>query len=1109
MVDSQEKAAARRKVSGWKQYGLYGAGVLVALTVLSWACLLWVVPSVVQKEAAKWAQGLGRRLSIGEVAINPREMSIELSHIQLTDKDGSPLFAANRVYFNADPSALLVGRWQAAELTLDQPRIWLDRHSDGLWNWAAFVAQASGPAKPDSGHHAMPKFVLEALNIHQGQVRMHDQLGGDKLFDVTPVNLELTDITSLPEHGEYNLRASLHDGTRLDWRGDFRLQPLQSRGVAQVSGLTLASIWGYVQPYFNTALPQGAVSLKASYQFDLSGTVPHLQVNPFSAQLKGLVLKAPQTGSAFSIESVTLERGKLDLDRSLVEMGKVQLKQGVAEATLQPDGRVDWLAALPVSKPEPVKPATPVAKATPWSVKVGQLALDDWQYRVTDKQFVQPLTVEGKLPRLSGTISMLPQQGLQVDKLALSLADIGVRAGNQPAALSLKQLELGPSSLALQQRQVHPGKVVLTGLQVEALRDKQGRINLVELFKTHPVVHKETAVPKAATEPAAGPAWQLSYPEVALQDAKLAWVDKQWPKPVSLTVDNLTSKVSPAQDGTMDVTLGARIGKGQLDGHAMVDPKALAAKGQLNLKALPLQPLAPYALAGTPLRLAGGDVSSVLSVQSAKGRWSVKGNVGVAHLAVMEPGQAKPLLGWQQLLVSGIAMDSQPSRLTINDIKLVKPAARIILDQQRNLNVQKLMAGATVLQPTAGKTAPAKTKSSATMPVEVKTVHVQKATVAFADLSMSPNFMTTMHDLSGSVQGLSTRPGRKGTVTLDGNVDQYGDVKVRGVLAPMAPTDNTDLTLAFRNISLNSLNPYSMTFAGWQINDGRLSVDLRYLLDHRQMKGENRVVINSIQLGNEQPDYKGTHLPLRLAVAILEDSDGNIDLDLPVSGSLDDPKFSYGAIIWKAFVNVISKVATAPFRALGALIGSDSFDEVRFVAGEAAVAPPEREKLEKVAAALVKRPKLKLEIDGTVDADVDSKELARARIDQAILRMAGRSLAAGEPLPLPDMEDPAIQTAIRQLYIQKLGRLKWLGHSLKPGGPSGTALAQLLRTEMLAAEKVDASALTDLAQSRARGAQQVMMQIDNTLAGRITVGSPTKARAGRDGVALEMKLSSQ
>jgi len=356
---------------------------------------------------------------------------------------------------------------------------------------------------------------------------------------------------------------------------------------------------------------------------------------------------------------------------------------------------------------------------------------------------------------------------------------------------------------------------------------------------------------------------------------------------------------------------------------------------------------------------------------------------------------------------------------------------------------------------------------------------------------------------------LSTRPGRTGTITLDGDVDQYGDVRVRGALAPMAVTDNTDITLSFRNIPLNNLNPYATTFAGWRINDGRLTVDLHYLLEHRQMKGQNRVVINTIQLGDEVPDYKGTHLPLRLAVALLEDSDGKIDLDLPVSGSLDDPQFSYGQIVWKALVNVVTKVVTAPFRALGALLGGEGFDNVYFIPGEAGVAPPEREKLEKIAGLMVKRPKMQLQIAGSIDPEVDSKELSRARIDSAVLQAAGRSLLPGEPLPVPDMADPAMLDAIKTVYAKRLGRLKLMSHTLNPGGPSGAVLAKLLRAELIAAEKVDDAALQALARQRADNARKVMMRIDNTLGDHITLGEPVKTRAERDGVALGIKLSSK
>ncbi|VEB41590.1 Uncharacterized protein involved in outer membrane biogenesis [Chromobacterium violaceum] len=514
-----------------------------------------------------------------------------------------------------------------------------------------------------------------------------------------------------------------------------------------------------------------------------------------------------------------------------------------------------------------------------------------------------------------------------------------------------------------------------------------------------------------------------------------------------------------------------------------------------------MAPLAPYALAGTPLKLSGGALSADLKLNAASaGRWSLGGQLKVAKMALQEPGEPLPLLGWNTLSLSQLQAQGMPLKVSINDVRLDQPRARLILDPQRNLNWQKIFARQPA-KPASGNSAP--------LPqVDVHSIHVQNGAVEFADHGMTPDFATRMHHLRGSIQNLSTRAGGRGRITLDGAVDQYGEVKVRGALSPMSPTDSTDILLDFHNLALNNLNPYSMNFAGWQVKDGKLSLELRYLLDHRQLKGENRIVIDSIQLGEELKGDKSPHLPLKLAVALLEDSDGRIDLDLPVAGSLDDPQFSYGQLVWKAIVNVVTKVVTAPFRALGALLGGDGFDDIRFVAGEAHVSPPEREKLDKVAAVMAKRPKMQLSIAGGYAAE-DAKQLARARVDSAVLAAAGHPPMDDEPLPSLDLKDAQTQSAIKSVYGQRIGRLKLLGHTLKPGGPSGEALAKLLRDEMLAAEKVGDADLVKLAKLRGDNARKVMLRHQPELADRIALDQPKQTSANRDGVELAVKISAK
>ena len=282
-------------------------------------------------------------------------------------------------------------------------------------------------------------------------------------------------------------------------------------------------------------------------------------------------------------------------------------------------------------------------------------------------------------------------------------------------------------------------------------------------------------------------------------------------------------------------------------------------------------------------------------------------------------------------------------------------------------------------------------------------------------------FATRIHGLRGSIVGLSSRPGAPGQVELDGEVDEFGLARVVGQADFFKPTDFMDIKVVFRNVEMTRMTPYSATFAGRKIASGKLSLDLEYKIKQRQLQGENQVIIDRLELGERVESATAKDLPLDLAIAILSDSDGRIELGLPISGSLDDPQFSYGQIIWKAITNVLGKIVTAPFRALGALFGGgEKIDKIAFEAGAARLTPPEREKLVRLAAVLNKRPGLALSVHGTW-AEVDRVALQDQQLRRSIAEKSGQTVGEkGDPGPL-STRAPKVQAALESLFADSFG----------------------------------------------------------------------------------------
>lgn len=1091
-TDASQPPVARKR---WPRRLAWAAAGVALLMGGLWAG----VPKAVEYAAGDWAQKLGRKLTLGKVEFAPWALRLTVHDVALRDRDGSSMFSATRLNVDAEALPLLIGRIQFADISLDVPQLWAVRNRQGQWNWARLVADIKAQSQPEPApdQPSEPaKLLIRLLALNKGHVHLFDALAGDVQRQLLPMDFRLQNLSTLPEnHGRYQLTAELDDGTRLAWQGSLLLQPLQSDGVLQVDGLTLKGLWPYVQPYLKLDAPQGKLALKLPYHFDLAGVSASAWSRGFSARLDGLALAAPHSGSPFRLASLNVGGGEFSLIGKQLKLGKVTLAGGELATVLDAKQQPDWLAAIP---PQPAPTATkPAAKAGPaepgWQVSVPQLRLENWQLKASHHGFATPLAASLKLDSLQAGIHMDAKGALKVDGATLALSQLALASGDKPAFASLAGLQLASSALDLAARRIVPGDVSLQGLQLAANRDKAGRLDVVEALRQ--VAAGASAAPANAGPAAAGPAWQLRYPAISLSGGDVRWQDATTATPVALQLSELAASASGDVQQGWALQLGGNIGQGKLQLDATLAANLQDIQGRVQASNLPLQGVAPYALDSTVLRFGSGLASGDIGFRLADGRWQADGKAQLDKLALFEPGRREPLVGWQQLAVSGIK--AQPERVAIADVRLVAPQLRFILDEKRVPNFAHLMKP----QP-AGARPPASSKPGSPVPVvDVRAIRVRNARMDFADLGLQPSFGTRIHSLSGTVLGLSSKPGRRGTVTLDGRVDQFGDVRIRGALSPFEVTRDLDMTLNFRNIPLGSLNPYSMTFAGWQITDGRLTTELRYLLKDRQLNGDNRVVIDHIQLGNEVADYDGTRLPLRLAVALLEDSDGRIDLSLPVAGSLDQPDFSYGHLVWQAIRNILVKVVTAPFRAL---FGGEGFDEIYADAGDDRIPPPEREKLGKLAELMAKRPKLALAIGGGYDAEQDSRELARYRVDSDILKRAAYQLQADEPLPLPDMGDPAIRKAVGDVYAAQIGRLAWLK---RVASEKDTAeRAQAMRQELLAAQKVDQAALNALARARGEAARKQLLQARPELESRISVLEPDKVKADKDGVPLLLKL---
>jgi hypothetical protein len=494
-------------------------------------------------------------------------------------------------------------------------------------------------------------------------------------------------------------------------------------------------------------------------------------------------------------------------------------------------------------------------------------------------------------------------------------------------------------------------------------------------------------------------------------------------------------------------------------------------------------------------------------------------------------------LGWQKLASDSLQFKLGPNSLHMTELTATKPFAKIIIYADRTINIKRILrsSDSAATGPSSASTdqapdqedaaapAPAKAKDveaapkaeeankPAEFPLAIERVRIEDANAEFADLSLPTPFGTRMHTLGGVITGLSTDPATTAQVELDGQVDEFGSARVRGSIQPFRATDFTDLLVTFHNLEMANLTPYSGKFAGRKIDSGRLSVDLEYKIKHRQLAGENKFVINKLKLGERVDSKDAMHLPLDLAIALLEDSNGIIDLDLPVSGSLDDPKFSYGKIIWKAIVNVLTKLVTAPFRALGHLLGisSEKLEAIDFDFGAASLLPPEKEKLKNLGLAMAKRPALGVTVVPGYEIKGDTRAIQELWIRRDVANQMGLKVEPDkEPGPV-DTTNPAAQKALEVLFdkrFDKQGGLKPLKAEYEKPKPGARAIHAEMLERLTLQIPVTEGELQRLAQQRGAAVKQELVEAGKLDPAKVSVGAPVKQNDGGKLVISKMSL---
>ncbi|WP_230538215.1 DUF748 domain-containing protein [Janthinobacterium sp. FW305-129] len=1156
-MNTIDNKSVQTKTFRWKRWQRWALGTGCALAAYS-AAGFWLVPYVIKNQLPKFAEKeLARQASIADVRFNPFTLRLEADQIAFKEAPGAdgksdaPLLSIGGLAVQLEWKSIVRRAWSLAEIRITAPQAHLTIAPDGKFNLAEVLAtwQRNHPDKSEGG---MPRLVISHFALEQGKVDWQDQKAG-YADNFTPINFTLDNISTLPDaNGSYSLSADAARGGKLHWRGTASLSPIRGEGELILNDASLPGLAAYLKAYTRATVSSGKLSARLPYAFSYADGTLQATVKGAGLALRDLALVRDGKGDAFtSLNTLGIAGVNVDLARQNVTVDKINLYGGKVAVRRDSKGEIDVANLMLPGNPAPVASAAAApAKPGKWKVDLKQLALANVDVSAIDE------TVSPALQLSARQLQLQLQLGLQqgpagmatvIDGANFSLADLAMQRGAQ-TPFKLAQLGFTEGKIDLAAHTVRLGAVTASGAQIDLARNRQGEFAIAQKL---PVFASSKA--DAGKETASAP-WSTQVDKVELSKFGARFDDAGTGIKGTLQDARLSlHKVSNDMKQALPFELGVGLREGGLlTANGKFVPGTGAVDAQLNLKQLALAPVQPLLAQHLKLKLAGGTLSGSGRLTTGGGapkapKVRYEGGVDIAGLVLNET-DGKRFASWKSVRADKLTASVSPDFVDIPELRVVEPNAQLIIENDRSLNAQRLL-----VKPPEPATAPSPAPATATaqaadagFPVRVRRVRLQNAKLDFADLSLRPQFAAKIYELNGVVTGLSTKRDARSQIELDGRIDEFGLARVRGQLNPFAPTDNTDLNVVFKNVDMVSASPYTMKFAGYKVAEGKISLDLQYKVRNRQLDGTNQIVLDKLTLGERIDSPDALKLPLELALAILKDSDGRIDLGLPVSGDMNDPQFSYGALIWKAVGNVLTKIVTAPFRALGNLLGisADKLEAIDFDAGSAVLLPPEREKLKQVAQILAKREQLKLAVPGQY-SDTDGAALRAQAVRRAVAAKAGIKLEAGEePGPL-NLGERKIRGALRDLYAERFGKAeldkqKKAAESAVPAtaaassSTSAPAAAKIpvlqrlgkliegepqvadtgafyngLREQLEARQPLPADALNKLGAQRSAAILAALQQ-DGTPATRVSAGAPEKTEAAPGKlVGLKLGLAAQ
>ncbi len=606
--------------------------------------------------------------------------------------------------------------------------------------------------------------------------------------------------------------------------------------------------------------------------------------------------------------------------------------------------------------------------------------------------------------------------GISQGEITIESVDIQPKEANTPEDTSVSLGTLGLAGIALDSSNQHLDIDAFTIRELAVKGWSEGsETSLAHLFAVELPADDSQAPP--VQETAAEPGWTAQLQRFEVADSELHWRSEFTDParlevlPISASAASINWPLAGASDLSLALTINGQT-SASVEGVLDLD----TGSGRLN-----------YTLEALQLPWFNPNLPAPLKAKITSGQFRLAGHADLADFAPTRieasgavtafsgqlEGAEQSLTSWETVRWDKLAVDLEQRSVRLEKLSIDNYIGRLHINKDGTINAQNAWQAELVTE--TGETdleqaREAAAKEETPWAVNVPQIHITDSEIDFKDESLPISFRTVIGDINGDINGLSSKPDSPTRVDIKGSVDGYAPVTLTGTAEPLLTPPALNLALVFKGVDMALLSPYSGTYAGYAIKQGVLDLDLKYGLKDETLDGKNKITIHQMELGEKIQSEQAADLPLELALALLTDSQGVIDMDIPVSGDVNDPEFGVGSVVWGAFVNLITKAVTAPFNLLAGLVNSEEdLQRLNFSSGSAALTDATRTKLNDLSTALSQRPELGLSIVGRLQLEADREHLQKNILGSELV-------AAGlSPQELAD-KAPAWEAAINARY---------------------------------------------------------------------------------------------